>query len=62
MEGFSKSGQYVEGFSKSGQKYIESRYGKGHSTTSSLLKFKCIFTDHREVLQEYNEKIFKIKL
>ena len=35
------------------------RYGKGDSITFSLLKFKCNFTNDREVLQEYNEKIFK---
>ena len=51
----------MEGFGKSGQKYIESIYGKGDSITSSLLKFKCNFTNDREVLQEYNEKILKTK-
>ena len=52
----------MEGFGKSGQKYIESTYGKGNSITSSLLKFKCNFTNDRELLQEYNEKIFQTKL
>ena len=49
----------AEGFGKSGHKYIESIYGKGDSITFSLQKFKCNFTNDREVLQEYNEKIFK---